>query len=279
MNTIPLAALARPAILVVEIWLALSLAASTAPGRARGPAGCRMGDPDGRFGTPRRAGRAHSRADEAAGSRLSSRAGGPGGNQHQPPRSAKTDRADAFEDPESPRTHVEPQRRVEHRLQPRAAPPREHSFARGADLQRHLSRIDQVRGRGHRSHRGARSEPPGVEPGEYRGARSSSGPVHESRGARPGLLPRERRRPAADARSHQAAQAPVAGCRDQRRGPAKSQRSRERRATGPGRDEDHGCRNRSPAADDEAEEAELAGGRADGRGNPAPGEHDRHWKN
>src|SRR3954447_22960614 len=105
-----------------------------------------MGDPHGRFGTPRGGGWAHSRADEATGSRLSSRAGGPRGDEHQSPRPAKTERADATEDPEPPRTHVESRRRGEPRLQSRATPPREYSFARGADLQRHLSRIDQVRG-------------------------------------------------------------------------------------------------------------------------------------
>ena len=274
MNMMARDTLARPPVLVVGIWLVLSLAPSTlrAEPLDRQVAewvilmggSVRLEGQDGRI----------RELTQAAGRRLSSRAGGPRGNQHQSPRPAEADRADAFEDPESPRAHVEPQRGVEHRLQPRAAPPREHSFARGADLQRHLSRIDQVRGPRDRGHRGARADPPAVEPGEYPGAGSPSGPVHESRGARPGLLPRGRRRPAADAGPHQAAQAPVAGRRDQRRGPAESRRSGEPRATGPGWDEDHGCRDRSPAGDDEAEEAELAGGRADGRGNPAPGEHD-----
>ena len=39
----------------------------------------------------------------------------------------------------------------------------------------------------------ARAESPAVEPGEYPGARPPSGPVHESRVARPELMPRERR--------------------------------------------------------------------------------------
>ena len=239
MNVMARDALARSAILVVEDLARPVPGVVTVAGRAAGSAGRRMGDPDGRFGTPGGAGRAHSRADEAAGGRLPSGAGGPRGDEHHSPRPAVADRPDALEDPEPPRAHVESRRGGEHRLQPRAAPHREHPFARGADLQLHLSRIDQVRGRGDRGHRGARTEPPAVEPGGHPGARPPSGPVHESRGARPGLLPRERRGPAADARPDQAAQAPVAGRRDQRRGPAEPQRPGEPRATGPGRDEDH----------------------------------------
>ena len=73
---------------------------------------------------------------------------------------------------------------------------------------------------GHRGDRGARPQPPAAEPGRHPGPRPPPGAVHEPRGARPGLLPRERRGPEADAGPDQAPEAPAAGRGDQRRGPA-----------------------------------------------------------
>ncbi len=200
---------------------------------------------------------------------------GPRRHEHPAPRFAAADRPDASEDPESARAHVEPQLRGDHRLQPRPAAHRGHQHARGAHLQLHLPGVDQVQRRWVEGDRPAGGQPQAAEPGGHSGARPPPRPVHESRVARPGLLPGERRRSEADARHDQAAAGSCCAMRDQRRGPAAPQRPARRRASRPGRHEDHRCRSRPPARHDEAAQAEPAGHRSDGRRDPAPGGHDR----
>ncbi len=197
----------------------------TAPGRDAGPAGRRVGHADGWLGPSRRTRRAHPRAGGPPGGGLPPGAGGPGGDEHQSPRFAAARRPDAPEDPPSPRADVEPERGVQHRLQPRAPPRRGHPDAGGADLQPHLSRIDQLRGPRARSHRPARPEPPGPEPRRHPGPRPPPGPIPESRGARPDLLPRGRRGPSAVGGPDEAEETPAAGRHDQRRGPAEPPRA------------------------------------------------------
>ena len=155
MNVMARDARFRSAILVVEIWFALSLASS--PLRAEpldrqvaewvilSGGSVRLEGQDGRIRELTKLPAADFRLELAdlVGTNIN------------PPDLQRLSGLTRLKTLNLPGPMWNPSAELEHRQQPRAAPLGEHSFARGADLQLHLSRIDQFRGHRDRSHRGA----------------------------------------------------------------------------------------------------------------------------